>query len=74
MHSLSLLPNLGARISKSERLDLINVFKTDCKYGSHGNYFELFILPNGSLFISEALLDEILDKAGVEGLIFLLLQ
>jgi hypothetical protein len=33
----------------------------------------MFILSNGALFISEPLLTEVLNKSGVEGLVFLIL-
>ena len=35
---------------------------------------EFFILPNGSLFMSERLLNQVLAVAGLEGLAFLLLH
>ena len=35
---------------------------------------ELFILPNGSLFLSESLLEKTLQAGGIEALAFLLLQ
>ena len=54
--------------------DLINVFKTESKYSLNTNYFELFILPNGALFISESYLHEILKAGGIEALSFILLN
>jgi hypothetical protein len=35
---------------------------------------EFFILPNGSLFMSQKVLDEVLASSGLEGLAFLLLH
>lgn len=52
----------------------VNVFTTDCKYGQHGNYFEMFILPNGTLFMSEPYLESLLQAGGVESLAFALLN
>ena len=54
--------------------DLINVFKTESKYSLSSNYFELFILPNGALFISEAYLYEVLKTGGIEALSFVVLN
>lgn len=51
----------------------MNLFETDAKYSSSRNYFELFMLPSGQLFLSQSLMHEILDKAGIEGLVFVLL-
>ena len=49
------------------------LYYKDFKFSSGSNHYELLILPNGSLFITEAFLSKILDKAGPEGLIFLIL-
>jgi len=39
---------------------LINLFHTDSKYaGGSQNYFEMFILPNGVLFMSEPFLEQL---------------
>ena len=61
-------------LTDGAELGIVNVFYSDYKYSGNRNYFELFILPNGNLFISESLLTEILKIAGVEGLSFVLLQ
>jgi len=42
--------------------ELVNLFYSDSKYCSGKNYYELFILPNGYLFMSEPLLEELLSK------------
>ena len=52
---------------------LVNIFHSDCKFACGRNYYEMFILSNGALFISEPLLTEVLCKSGVEGLVFLIL-
>ena len=54
--------------------DAVNLYRTDAKYGQHGNYFEMFILPNGTLFISEPFLEQLLEVGGLESLTFLLLN
>jgi hypothetical protein len=42
-------------------LNLVNLFYSESKYaGGSKNYYELFILPNGALFISEPFLEEII--------------
>ena len=70
-----MLPKGSFKLSAEDEADvgLINVFYSDFKYSGNRNYFELFILPNGNLFISEPLLVEILRVAGIEGLSFVLL-
>ena len=55
-------------------IQLIHIFQTESKYASNTNYFEMFILPNGALFMSEAFLDEILGSGGLEALAFILLN
>jgi hypothetical protein len=61
--------------SKTGEADLnqINLFHSDCKFSGQSNFFELFILPSGNLFMSENLLTAILAETGVHGLIFVLL-
>ena len=56
--------------------ELVNVFYSDSKYSSGKNYYELFVLPNGYLFISEPLIEEILsiDGCGLNSLVFLMIR
>lgn len=72
---MQLLPAGTFKIGKDDSaVTNVNVYATDCKYGQHGNYFEMFILPNGTLFMSEPLLEEILAVGGIESLAFILLN
>ena len=44
-----------------EDFNLVNLYYTDCKYsGGSKNYFEMFILTNGALFISEPLFESLI--------------
>lgn len=54
--------------------DNVNLYRTDVKYGQHGNFFELFILPNGAIFMSEPFLEQVLEVGGLESLTFILLN
>lgn len=56
----------------SVKLHDITIFYSEIR--SNQNYRELILLPNGSLFISEQLLNDVLNAAGLEGLTFLLLH
>lgn len=62
---LSLLP-------MSLKSDDVNIFYSECS--SQSNYFNIVILPNGSLFISNRFLEEVLDIGGVEGLTFVIIH
>jgi hypothetical protein len=75
LKEMQLLPAGTFKIGKDDSaVTNVNVFNTECKYGQAGNYFEMFILPNGTLFMSEPLLEEILAVGGVESLAFVLLN
>lgn len=41
---------------------------------STNNYYEFFILPNGSLFISEPLFQQLMSQVGMEAIVFLILN
>ena len=68
---ISLMKNAGKDFD-----ELVNVFYSDSKYSSGKNYYELFVLPNGYLFISEPLIEEILsiDGCGLNSLVFLMIR
>ena len=59
---------LSTTIKSSE----VIIFYSECS--SHTNYLNLIILPNGSLFISERFLEEVLEIGGIEGLTFVILH
>ena len=76
LKELQLLPKGSFKVNDETGeadLSIVNVFYSDCKFSCGRNYHELFMLPNGSLFISESILSEVLRTAGIEGLMFLLL-
>jgi len=63
LKELQLLPKGSFKIDeKTSEADysLVNIFHSDCKFSSGRNYYEMFILANGALFISEPMLTEIL--------------
>lgn len=55
---------------------LINIFYSDSKYCSGKNYYELFVLPCGYLYISEPLIEQVLTNGenGLTQLIFLIIR
>eukprot|EP00347_Sterkiella_histriomuscorum_P014501 403360637 len=64
-HQMGFLP-------MSVKLNEITIFYAEVR--SHQNLRELIILPNGSLFMSEQLLNDVLSSSGIEGLTFLFLH
>lgn len=58
LKQMQMLPKGSFKVDLNHEADisLVNLFYSDCKFNSNRNYYEMFILANGSLFMSEALL------------------